>query len=68
MERRPNETITVAELAAYLKVSRGTVCGWVKDRKMPAFKVGSYWHFSVPVVVDWLKEKEKSGNGSERPD
>ena len=37
------EALTVAEVAAYLKVSKVTVKRWCSRKKLPAFKIGREW-------------------------
>ena len=40
------EILTVAEVANYLRVSKGTVYKLLKARELPAFRIGSDWRFS----------------------
>jgi excisionase family DNA binding protein len=35
--------LTVAEVAAYLKVSQPTARRWCARKKLPAFKIGREW-------------------------
>lgn len=38
-----SQVLTVAEVAAYLKVSKVTVRRWCISKKIPAFKIGREW-------------------------
>ena len=38
--------LTLAEVAAYLKVTERTICRLAGAKKIPAFKVGGVWRFS----------------------
>jgi excisionase family DNA binding protein len=41
-----NEVLTVAEVAAFLRVNRSTVYKLIRRGELPAFKVGSDWRFN----------------------
>jgi excisionase family DNA binding protein len=38
-----DEMLTVAEVAAYLKVSQPTIRRWCARKKLPAFRIGREW-------------------------
>ena len=38
-----DELLTIAEVAAYLKVSRRTAWRWCKSGRLPAGKIGHQW-------------------------
>jgi len=46
--------LTIEQVATYLKVDKFTVYRLVKQKKLPAFKVGSQWRFKKKLVDDWL--------------
>lgn len=37
------EVLTVGEVAAYLRISKTTVCRWCNNGKLPAFRIGRGW-------------------------
>lgn len=41
-----DELLTIAEVAAYLKISRRTAWRWCKNGRLPAGKVGRQWRIS----------------------
>ena len=42
--------LTVAEAAAYLRVSRATLWRWCQEGRMPAFKIGHEWRVVSPAL------------------
>ena len=46
--------MTVAALARYLHCHTGTVYRLLKQRKIPAFRVGSDWRFSRSAIDQWI--------------
>jgi len=61
------------ELLDYLDVSREAVLRWIKNRGMPAHKVGRLWKFKFSEVDEWIRsggasdehkgKQEDSNNG-----
>ena len=51
--------MTLAEVAAYLRLSKDTVYRMASSGKLPASKVGSQWRFRKGDVDQWL-EKNKN--------
>jgi excisionase family DNA binding protein len=47
--------LSLAEIAAYLGVSKDTVYRWLDLRHMPAHKVGRQWKFKAAEVDDWVR-------------
>jgi excisionase family DNA binding protein len=52
------KTMTVKEVADYLKIHTSTVYRLVDQRKLPAFKVGSGWRFELVMIEQWRFELE----------
>jgi excisionase family DNA binding protein len=62
MQIKTDELLTVAEIAAFLKVPNS----WVYERtrlfgnqRLPHLRLGKYLRFSLPEVMVWL-EKQRS--------
>lgn len=47
--------LSLAEIAAYLGVSRDSVYRWLETRNMPAHKVGRQWKFKAGEVDEWVR-------------
>jgi len=57
--RGARELLTLVELAAYLKIAERTAYGWVKEGKVPGFKVGKAWRFDRADIDLWLDEQKR---------
>jgi len=55
----PDNILTLAEVAEYLRVSRSTIDRLVKARKIPTFKIGSIWRFNLEHIDEWRMAREK---------
>ena len=58
----PERWYSLEEIAEHLGVSKDTVHRWIRNREMPAHKVGRLWKFDVVEVNDWVK----SGRASDK--
>jgi excisionase family DNA binding protein len=47
--------LSLAEIAAYLGVSKDSVYRWLDQRRMPAHKVGRQWKFKAAEVDSWVR-------------
>ncbi len=54
--------LTLVELSAYLKIAERTAYGWVKEGKVPGFKVGKAWRFDRADIDRWLDEQKRKTN------
>jgi excisionase family DNA binding protein len=50
------EILTVTMLAHYLRCHPSTVYRLLKNKKIPAFRIGSDWRFQKSVIETWLKK------------
>ena len=48
------ELLTVAEAAAYLRVSRATLWRWCQEGRLPALKIGREWRILLGPVLQPL--------------
>ena len=51
------ETLTVEELAKYLKLHEFTVRRLAREGKIPSFKAGGQWRFRKDEIEKWSKNK-----------
>jgi excisionase family DNA binding protein len=47
--------LSMNEIARHLGISRDTVLTWIKDKKMPAHKIGRIWKFQASDVDAWVR-------------
>ena len=52
--------MTVAEVAAYLRVNRFTVYRLAERGKLPGVKVGDLWRFKAGDLATWLERQKRS--------
>ncbi|MEW8410602.1 MAG: helix-turn-helix domain-containing protein [Candidatus Thiodiazotropha sp.] len=57
--------VSIDEIARHLSVSRDTVYRWIKDRGMPAYRIGHQWKFKVSSVDQWV-ESGKAGKDTDK--
>jgi excisionase family DNA binding protein len=50
--------VAMASIAEHLDVSQDTVRRWIKNRGMPAHKVGRAYRFKVTEVDEWVRTHE----------
>jgi len=51
-----DQLLTIAEVAAYLKLSRRTAWRWCKNGHLPAFKVGHQWRVAQQDLEDFVSQ------------
>ena len=52
-EREPDQILTVPEVADLLRVHPSTIYRLLREKKIPAFKVGSDWRFNLSAIDKW---------------
>jgi len=55
------EILTIKQVADYLKVTERTIYRLAAAKKIPAFKVGGTWRFSMAEINQWIQQQ--SGDG-----
>ena len=53
-------TMTVRELSEYLKLNRMTIYKMLKERKIPASRIGHQWRFFREDIDAWIRSKRVS--------
>lgn len=56
------ETLTVREIAKYLKVHPLTIARLAREGKIPGFKVGKQWRFDKKEMEAWRRNQGKGKN------
>ncbi len=57
--------LTLAEVAAYLKVTERTIYRLAGAKKIPAFKVGGTWRFRATDIDGWIADQSKKAEGTD---
>ena len=57
MSSKPDEILTIDEVAAYLKAGKRTVYRLAASDKLPAFKLGGTWRFRRSDLDDWIASR-----------
>ena len=47
--------LSMDEIGEYLGVKRDTISKWIKDKNMPAVKIGRSWKFKKDEVDEWVR-------------
>lgn len=58
---REGEILTIKQVAEYLKVTERTIYRLAAAKKIPAFKVGGMWRFSLADIDNWIKQQSRDG-------
>jgi excisionase family DNA binding protein len=66
-----HETLTVAEVAGFLRVTPRMVTKLASQREIPAYKIGRVWRIDRRGFLRWLKERQpkrwQTYTGAARP-
>lgn len=55
----PDELLTIAEVAVYLKLSRRTAWRWCKAGQLPAVKIGHQWRVARSDLESFIRRRGK---------
>ncbi|HTW87403.1 MAG TPA: helix-turn-helix domain-containing protein [Candidatus Binataceae bacterium] len=64
---QPAKVLTVREVSEYLRVHPSTIYRLLRQRQLPAFRVGSDWRFNVEAIDRWRAAMEEGGRPVEKP-
>jgi len=51
------EIMDIKELSEYLGIGKSKIYNLIKQKKIPASKIGRQYRFSKDIVDNWLKER-----------
>lgn len=63
----PDPWISVAQVAEYIGVSQEIIYRWIKERSMPAHRIGKFWKFRLEEVDRWIFSGDVKNQGSVKP-
>ncbi len=53
----PNPILTISELSKYLHIHRATIYRMLREGRLPGFRIGSDWRFSLEAIEQWLRDQ-----------
>ncbi|MEM4658305.1 MAG: helix-turn-helix domain-containing protein [Candidatus Methanosuratincola sp.] len=62
-----DEILTVKDVASYLKLSELSLYRLLRDRKIPAFKIGQQWRFRRSALDEWIDKRSIEEAPAEKP-
>jgi excisionase family DNA binding protein len=61
-----DEVLTTAETCRYLKVAPRTLYRYIKQKRVPAFKLGKDWRFVKSELELWVRKQSRAQSRSGR--
>ena len=52
-----SELMTVSETCRYLKITTRTLYRYLRNRQIPAFKLGKEWRFVRSDLEQWIRDR-----------
>jgi len=59
------QILNVSELSEYLRVHKTTIYRLLREGKLPGFRIGGDWRFSVDAIERWQRDQVKTNTGSQ---
>ena len=53
--------LSVTEISKYLGITKDSVYKWVKEKGMPAHRLGKLWKFKTDEVYLWMRQGGANG-------
>jgi len=63
IDKKPAFVMTVGDLADYLRVHRSTIYRLLRNREIPAFRIGSDWRFNREAIDQWQMKATINSRG-----
>ena len=59
-ETSPEKWVNLEDIAVYLSMSEDTVRTWIKEGKLPFYRVGKRYKFKISEVDEWIRTGKMS--------
>jgi excisionase family DNA binding protein len=53
------QILNVSELSEYLRIHKTTIYRMLREGRLPGFRIGSDWRFSVEAIDQWLRDQSQ---------
>lgn len=60
---KAKKVLTIKDVAEYLSVHPMTIYKYVKEGRIPAFKIGVNWRIREDSIQKWIEENEQKNGG-----
>lgn len=60
------DIMTLKEVAEFLKLSELSLYRLLRERKIPAFKIGQQWRFKKSALDKWIEDKMQENKNGHR--
>ena len=57
----PEKWVNLEDIAVYLSMSEDTVRTWIKEGKLPYYRVGKRYKFKISEVDEWIRSGKMQG-------
>ncbi|MBN3028421.1 helix-turn-helix domain-containing protein [Ruthenibacterium lactatiformans] len=57
----PEKWVNLEDIAVYLSMSEDTVRTWIKEGKLPFYRVGKRYKFKISEVDEWIRSGKMQG-------
>ena len=57
----PEKWVNLEDIAVYLSMSEDTVRTWIKEGKLPYYRVGKRYKFKISEVDEWIRSGRMQG-------
>ncbi len=61
-----DDILTVKEICDLLQVHPATLYKWIREGKIPSFRIASEWRFRKDVIRQWMAEKSMYSSQSRK--
>ncbi len=60
MPEQQERWLDVEEISSYLGVTNETIRKWIREKNLPARKIGRKWKFKLTEVDEWVKSGQSA--------
>lgn len=57
------QILNVSELSKYLRIHKTTIYRMLREGRLPGFRIGSDWRFSVEAIEQWQRDQMQNNTG-----